>query len=406
MKFFFALIKTCLLLVVLVIVGGLGTLYYLDPVVTERLITVTLLGEKSGPLELVAGGPLIDTPTAAEHALSAAALRQAVAYAEESGTHALIVYHDDAIELERYYPGYGASHISSTQSMHKSVLAILVGIAIEEGFLGSIDDPAAKYLPEWADDERAKITLRQMLRQTSGIDFATFGINPLGGFFQLMLGADVTPAALNLPLEVEPGTRFDYTSAIAQDMGLIIQRATGMRYAEYLSQALWTHLGAGDAYVVLDSEQHGMARTSCCLEATPRAWLHVGLLHLNDGRIGDEQVVPAQWMHDIAVAGKHNPNYGYFTWLGTEYELYRTYNRKTSTRVVHSEPFVADDVRFFDGFGGQRVYIVPSRRLVIVRIGDLAMNWDDSYLVNLLVRDLDKSATANAVTTAPESDQP
>lgn len=406
MRILFALLKYLMLGLILIIAGSLGTMYYLDPVVTQRLISVPLLGGKSGPLELVPGGPLIDTPMATEHALSDAALRQTVVYAESSGTHALIVYHDDAIELEHYYPGYSASYISSTQSMHKSVLAILVGIAIEAGHIDSVDDPAAKYLPEWADDGRAQITIRQMLRQTSGIDFATFGINPLGGFFQLMLGADVTPTALNLPLETEPGTRFDYTSAIAQNMGLIIQRATGMRYAEYLSQALWTQLGAGDAWVTLDSEEHGMARTSCCLEATPRAWLHLGLLHLNQGRIGDKQVVPAQWMQDIAVPGQHNPNYGYFTWLGTQYELYRTYNRKTSTRVLHSEPFVANDVRFFDGFGGQRVYIIPSRRLVLVRIGDLATSWDDSYLVNLLVRDLDKSAAADATATAPESDQP
>ena len=406
MRLFFALIKYLLLGLILIIIGGLGTMYYLDPVVTQRLITVPLLGEKSGPMELVAGGPLIDTPTADAHAISAAALSQAVASAELSGTHALIVYHDNAIELEHYFPGYNASQRSSTQSMHKSVLAMLVGIAIEENHIDSVDDPAAKYLPEWADDERAKITIRQMLRQTSGIDFATVGINPLGGFFQLMLGADVKSTALNLPLAVEPGTRFDYNSAIPQDMGLIIQRATGMRYAEYLSQALWRHLGAGDAYVILDSEDHGMARTSCCLEATPRAWLHLGLLHLNDGRIGDTQVIPAQWVRDSVLPGEHNPNYGYFTWLGTQYDLYRTYNRKTATHVLHSEPFVANDVRFFDGFGGQRVYIIPSRRLVIVRIGDLAMNWDDAFLPNLLVRDLDKSTAANAVTTAAESNQP
>ena len=405
MRIILGLIKLLVFLVLVTVVGGLGTMYYLDPIVTERLIRVPLLGEQPGVPERVAGGPVIDIPTAATNSLSEPALRQAMIYGESTGTHSLIVYHDGAIELEHYYPGYSASDISPTQSMHKSVLAMLVGIAIDEGHITSVDDSAAKYLTEWADDDRANITIRQMLRQTSGIDFATFGLNPLGGFFQLMLGANVTPAALELPLEVEPGTRFDYNSAIPQNMGLIIQRATGMRYADYLSQALWQYLGAGDAFVILDSEEHRMPRTSCCLEAPARAWLHLGLLHLNRGQLGDRQIVSAQWMDDIAVPGKFNPNYGYFTWLGNKYDLYRTYNRKTETHVLHSEPFVASDVRYFDGFGGQRVYIIPSRKLVIVRIGDISTNWDDAYLANLLVRDVDKSAKARA-NAAASSEQP
>ena len=99
---------------------------------------------------------------------------------------------------------------------------------------------------------------------------------------------------------------------------------------------------------------------------------------------GERQVVPADWMKAIITPSEHNPNYGFFTWLGTEYSEYRYYNRKTSTRVLHSQPFLAPDVIYFDGFGGQRVYIIPSRRLVIVRIGDLTTNWDDSYLPNVI----------------------
>ena len=91
--------------------------------------------------------------------------------------------------------------------------------------------------------------------------------------------------------------------------------------------------------------------------------------------------------------GELNPNYGYFTWLGTEHQEFRYYNRKTGARVFHSEPFIAPDVIYFDGFGGQRVYVIPSHRLVIVRTGSIEQNWDDSYLPNLLVRDIEKHAS-------------
>jgi CubicO group peptidase (beta-lactamase class C family) len=388
-------IKYVLVLLFLVVAGGFAVMYFQDPIVTTRLVQAPF-GGIPGPRERVPGGAPIDVPVRAQRTITDAALEQAAAYGEETGSHALIVYRGDGIELEKYYPGFNANSIEATASMHKSVLALLVGMAIDQGYIGSVDDPAAKYLPEWADDGRAAITLRHMLNQTSGIDFTTVSLNPLGGFFQLMFGADVTAASLHLPLAVEPGTQFDYNSVIPQNMGLIIQRATGRRYAQYLSEALWRHIGAPDAFVILDSDEKSMPRTSCCLEATARSWLHVGLLHLNRGVIGGRQVVPAEWIADVATPGELNPNYGYFTWLGNAHSEFRYYNRKTDTRVFHSEPFIARDVTYFDGFGGQRVYIIPSYELVIVRTGAASLNWDDSYLPNLIVRDIDKHASDQA----------
>ena len=146
-----------------------------------------------------------------------------------------------------------------------------------------------------------------------------------------------------------------------QNLGLILQRATGKRYADYLSESLWQHIGATDAYVVLDSEEHRVAHFFCCLNATARSWLQVGMLHLTSGLYDGEQVVPAGWMRDIVTPSPRNPNYGYFTWLGNEYQEHRHYNRKTGTNVYHSEPFAAKDMIYFDGFGGQRVYAVLAR---------------------------------------------
>jgi CubicO group peptidase (beta-lactamase class C family) len=138
--------------------------------------------------------------------------------------------------------------------------------------------------------------------------------------------------------------------------------------------------------VTLDSETHGLARTFCCLDATARSWLEVGLLHLNRGRYNGEEVVPAAWMRDVVTPSPANPNYGYFTWLGTRHEETRVYNHKAGAFGYHSEPFAAPDVIYFDGFGGQRVYIVPSKSLVIVRLGDIVAKFDDAWLPNTLIR--------------------
>lgn len=380
------IIKRLLVGLVLVIVMGLAALYVADPLLTARLVRLPF-GGGSGPEETVAGGPAAVLPVAAPGArsIAAAALDEAIAYGAQTGSHALIVYHDGAIQLEHYYPGYDAGTRTPTQSMHKSVLALMVGIAIRDGFIHSVDDPAARYLPEWAGDARAKITLRDLLHQASGIDFPTVGLNPVGGFFQLMLGGDIAPLALGEPAVEAPGTRFDYNSINPEVLGLILERATGRRYASYLSDALWKRIGATDAAVVLDSDAKGVPRFFCCLDATARSWLQVGLLHIHAGQWNGEQVVPADWIRDVQAPSPANPNYGYLTWLGNRYEEHRYYNHKTRTNVLQSAPFAAPGVVYFDGFGGQRVYAVPSLGLVIVRTGALATDWDEARLPNLVI---------------------
>ena len=174
MKSLLRILKTIFVLLFLLIGGGFAVMYYQDPVVTTRLVQAPF-GGMPGPRERVAGGAPVDVPTKSSRTISDAVLAQAATYGEETGSHALIIYRDDGIELEKYYPGHNVDSITATASMHKSVLAMLVGIAIEDGYIGSVDDAAAKYLPEWTNDGRAQITIRHMLRQTSGIDFATVG---------------------------------------------------------------------------------------------------------------------------------------------------------------------------------------------------------------------------------------
>ncbi len=369
--------------IVVVLVAGLAIVYAIDPVLATRLLTMS-----QGPEARVQGGAIIEIPVLQENhrTIDPVALDAAVQYGEETGSHALIVYRSGSIELEHYYPGHDASTITPTQSMHKSVLAMLIGIAIDQGYIPSVDTPASQFITEWANDERSKITIRQMLQQVSGIDFDSFSPDITSGFFQLMLGDNIRPVALKNGVLFPPDTEFDYNSVNPEALGILIERATGQAYADYLSAALWQYIGAPDASVVLDSEEHRMARTFCCLQATARSWLHLGLLHLQGGKLGDKQIVPAKWMKAIQTPGTLQPNYGYLTWLGHDWSEYRYYNRKTSTRVLHSEAFAAPDIIYFDGMGGQRVYIIPSAKMVIVRTGKLTLDWDDSKLPNILLR--------------------
>lgn len=383
---------------IIVLFIGLAVSFISDPVITTRLLGLAI-GRDAGPVEVVRGGTPAVLPVvpAQRRSIPAPVLQAAIEYGEATKSHALLVYHDGALQLEHYYSGHGPDTRTPTQSMHKSVLALLVGIAIRDGFIASVDDPAALYIKEWAQDERGRITVRQLLQQSSGIGFPSFGLNPTGGFFQVMVGNQLESVVLGQPLENEPGSRFDYNNINAQVLGIILERATGKRYAQYLSESLWQKLGTDDARVLLDSDQRRLARVFCCLDATARSWLQLGLLHLNGGMVAGTQVVPAEWLRDVTAPSALNANYGYLTWLGREYQERRLYNHKTSATAWHSEPFAAADVIYFDGFGGQRVYVVPSAGLVIVRTGAIATKWDDARLPNLILRGLNAGTVSTAM---------
>lgn len=138
--------------------------------------------------------------------------------------------------------------------MHKSVVALLVGAAIADGHIASVDDPVSLYLPEWAGNERAGITIRQALWQSSGIDFPTFAFGRLGAMMGLLIGPDMRPITFEQQAVEPPATSFQYNSINPLVLGLVIENATGRPYAEYLSEALWKPLGTGDAWVQMDSE--------------------------------------------------------------------------------------------------------------------------------------------------------
>ena len=374
-------------------VVGLVLLIALGFLVAKPTETIRFFGQftgnRPGHMQLVPGTPEQPLPKASveERALTVESLQAALDYGAETGSDALIVWRAGRIQLEHYYEGANENTLTSTQSMHKSVVALLVGVAIAEGHIASADDPISLYLPEWAEDERAGITIRQALWQSSGIDFPTFAFGSLGPMMGLLIGQDMRPITFE-QLAVEPAaTNFEYNSINPLILGLVIENATGRPYAEYLSEALWKPLGAGDAWVQMDSEG-GMARSYCCLDIPARGWLRLGLLHLHNGRANGRQIVPEEWIAAVRSPGPNNPNYGFLTWLGNEHEAQRFYNSQTTLRAYHSEPFAADDVTYFDGFGGQRVYVIPSAGMVIVRTGALAFDWDDARLPNTLLAGL------------------
>lgn len=345
------------------------------------------------PVETVAGGtvPRLTEARPVNRSISRAALDAALAFARQTDSLSLLVWHAGALQLEWYGEGRDAGDIMESASMHKSVLALLIGIAIDDGHVASVDEPAATYIEEWRHDDRASITIRQLLQMASGLSRPPRRTGPFSDHMRIRHGNDWASVIFRYGLEDPPATVFSYNNINSQVLGILLERATGVRYAEYLESRLWSKVAESEALVFLDSPD-GLARTSGTLLTTPRNWLRLGLLFLHDGRVADEQIVPEAWMRDAVAPSPLNPNYGYHVWLGTVHEPERRYGKGVPAFVPHSAPYAADGIVYFDGAGGQRVYVVPSHELVIVRTGLPARDpatgaflWDDAPLPNILI---------------------
>ena len=320
-----------------------------------------------------------------KQSIAADALAAAAKFAEQSDSTSLIVLHNGVIQLERYWLGADRDRFVYSFSMHKSVVSLLIGMAIEDGSIGSPDDPLARYIDAWGpDDPRSSITIRQALQMNSGFEPMDFPRNPFSKHVRRQIGTDLAAAALAYRLQDPPGEVFNYNGVNPTLLVMLLEQATGRRYADYLSERLWKPLGNGDAAVWLDRE-NGLARGATSLFARPMDWARVGQMMLSRGKVGDLELVPAAWIELMTTPSATNPMYGLLVWLGTEYVEERTLEAFAGFAATMSESFKVGDIMFFDGLGGQRVYIVPSKNLVIVRTGLLNSQWEDVSLPNILI---------------------
>lgn len=345
--------------------------------------SVVVEGEQKGDLPRAARG---------RETISAAAFQQAVDWAFPRNTYALLVMHKGVVQYEKWADGYWPGQMLPVRSFTKTLNSLLIGIAVGEGKIRSIDEPVANYLTEWRDDPRGKITIRQFLTMSSGLaglDRSRGGGGPASPVVQLTDGADVHRAVQLFEKVAEPDTVFGLNQVDSQVLGIVVERATGKPFAEYLSQKLWRPLGAGTATLNVDAK--GQARTLCCMRSALSDWLRVGELIANGGRVGDRQVVPAGYVAEMLKPSKINPYKGLHVWLGWKPG---TPEVKAEGRVLQmptTKPYLVDDVAYLMGGGYMATWVVPSQDLVIVRWGfepPKQLGWDHSMVPNLLLADL------------------
>jgi CubicO group peptidase (beta-lactamase class C family) len=279
------------------------------------------------------------------------------AFLEASHTTAFVILHDDALLYEGYFNGSNREATQPSFSVAKSFLSTLVGIALEEGFIGSLDDSVAVYIPELLerDPRFGDITLRDLIMMTSGIRFERSDENPFSDDFITSHSPNMRAAALKTEIAEEPGQGFHYNDYNPELIGMVLERATGISVSEYLATRLWGPMGAeADGSWDLDSERSGFERMSVGINGRAIDFAKLGWLFLHDGKVGQRQVIPQAWVEQISGAtdaiytarAEHAYYYQDYWWLDVE-----------------------NDAFYAEGNFGQWIYVYPSANLVLVRHG-------------------------------------
>ncbi len=293
--------KTLLTVFVLYLIMNL--VYWQDPWLWRNYVRFFATGtatevELLPPDEEVVGDNSYILPRAsdADRTISAAALAAMHDYAAEFGSHALITVHKGIIQDEWYAPHWEPDFLTQSQSMHKTLMALFIGVAIEDGRIGSEKDPVGLYLEEWRDDPRGEITLEQLMQMSSGLDQYEFNLNPFSHGVKWLNSGNSFDSVLSVPtLDWEPGTVYDYNNLNSELLGVVLMRVYGARYSEILRDKLWLPMG-GDRVRVHTDQPGGRAFTSCCLATPAMDWARFGMLMLNEGELNGNRIVSAEWI--------------------------------------------------------------------------------------------------------------
>ena len=273
-------------------------------------------------------------------------------------TRAVLVIYDGNIIAEKYAQGFDKNTVMLGWSMAKSLTAAMIGILVKENKL-SVDSPAP--IASWTSTKKQKITIKNLLQQTTGLDFTEIYSRPSSVTKMLFSKGDMAAYTEALPLKHEPGTVFNYSGGNSNILSKIIRQTVGEKnYAAFPYSELFYKINAYS--FLLEPDASGTYIGSSYTYATARDFARFGLLYYNNGLWNDEQVLPGNWVKESiepSMADKQK-HYGYQFWLNG-------YDKMDPTKRRY--PDVPEDMYFADGFGGQDIYIIPSEKLVVVRLG-------------------------------------
>ena len=301
----------------------------------------------------------------------------------KSKTQGILIIQNDSIVYEKYWGDITADRLATVFSVSKSITSLVCGVAVDDGYIHSIDDAVTQYLPELKkkDPMWQKLTIRHLLDMQSGLDFddtyqlGLKNFKRVNAIAKLNYGHNVMKQIRGLKFIKEPGTEHRYESMTSQILGVVIERASGKRFADYLSERIWKPLQMeSPALVNIDSPKHGVAHTFGGISLTMKDLAKIGRLYLNRGMWNGRRIISEEWIAKSTDYDTSNDGY-HFNW----------YNLSSATDTKAEYPGY-----YALGIRGQVLYVNPYKRLIMVRVG---MNNNNYTFIPYLFEELSNVAT-------------
>jgi CubicO group peptidase (beta-lactamase class C family) len=270
-------------------------------------------------------------------------------------TIAIAVIRSDSLLFEKYWPGYNDSSKTASFSVAKSITSLLVGAALKEGKIKSIEQPVSDFLPEFKEGMKAKLKIKHLLTMSSGSNWDESYSNPLSVTTEAYYGKDLYKTATSVKIVKEPGTYHEYLSGNTQLLGLIVEKATGKSLSDYASEKIWKPVGAEHSVLWSTDKKDGHEKAFCCFNSNARDFARIGQLMLDSGKWKGTAIIDTgYWKASITPCmikdeyGMPSNYYGYQWWILPEHQ----------------------DIFYAWGILGQYVVVIPSKKMVIVRLGE------------------------------------
>ncbi|MBM3454000.1 MAG: serine hydrolase [Bacteroidetes bacterium] len=280
-----------------------------------------------------------------------------IAYLEDMKTRAFLVIRKDSVLYEHYWGGHSKETTSNSFSMAKTIVSLLVGIAIDEGKIKSIDEPVYHYISAFKENGRDVVTIRHLLTMSAGFDWDESGTNPLSETAEGYYGSDLESLVTRRRVIEKPGKVFHYQSLNTQVLSMVLEKATGNTIADYAAEKLWKPLGAEKEATWSMDRENGDEKAYCCFYATARDFALLGRLLLNRGEWNGKRIISADYIDKMTTAdtslltvdGISNLVYGLHMWT--------YYNN-------------GNPVHYFRGLLGQYIMVIPKENTIIIRLGE------------------------------------
>ncbi|SRX52802.1 serine hydrolase [Aequorivita sp. CIP111184] len=263
------------------------------------------------------------------------------------GTVAFLVIKNDSLWFEKYFDGFGKDSQTNSFSMAKSITSSLLGKAINDGFIKSLEQPVGDFYPQYAG---TGLTVGDLSSMASGLDWDESYFNPFGMTAKAYYDSDLAEIILKLKVVDTPGVRYKYLSGNTELLAMVIQKATKKRLAHYLYESFWNPMGAENSAVwQVDDEKNRLVKAYCCIGSNARDFARFGKLYKDYGKWNGQQVLDSAFVaKSITPRFAESPEYGYGFWLSD---------------------FLEKNIFVMRGILGQYVIVVPEDNLIIVRLG-------------------------------------